>query len=159
MKQGTRLRLKSTNAKINELVSTRYRDSEEPELTNSFFYHWLEADLDLADKADNLIKQLKDTIKRSYSNAKTREINPTRLGARPKEPGNKSNAYPTVPTTLEEEVAPTPDRTQDRVQESKFEDSRKEDLQRDYVEHRAPKTVVTDEASGQPTDNSQTMRL
>ena len=73
----------------------------------------MEADLDLADKADNLIKQLKDTINRSYSLAITREKNPTRLGARPKEPGNKSNAYPTVPTTLEEEVAPAPDRTQD----------------------------------------------
>ena len=95
------------------------------------------ADLDLADKAENLISQLEDTIKRSYVLAKAREVNPTWLVARPKEcpePGNKSNAYPTVPTALEEEVTPTPDRTQDWVQESKFEDSRKEDLQRDYVD-------------------------
>ena len=60
------MRLKLTSAQIDELVSTRYRDAEEPELTNSFFYHLLEADLDLADKAENLISQLEDTIKRSY---------------------------------------------------------------------------------------------
>ena len=60
----------------------------------SFFYHWLEADLNLADKAEDLINQLKDTIKRSYILAKTREATPTGLGARPNEhpgPGNESN--------------------------------------------------------------------
>ena len=95
----------------------------------------MEADLNLADKAEDLISQLEDTIKRSYVLAKAREANPTWLGARPKErpePGNKSNTYSTVPTTLEEEAAPAPDRTQDWDQESKFEDLRKEDFQRDY---------------------------
>ena len=53
-----------------------------------------------------------------------------------------------MPTTLEEEAAPAPDRTQNWVQESKFEDSRKEDLQRYYVEQRVSKTVIYDEASG-----------
>ena len=48
-------------------------------------------------------------------------------------------------TTLEEEAAPAPDRTQDWVHESKFEDSRKEDLQRDYVEQRVSKSVMYDE--------------
>ena len=51
----------------------------------SFFYHWLEADLNLADKAEDLINKLEDTIKRSYVLAKAREANPTWLGARPKE--------------------------------------------------------------------------
>ena len=60
----------------------------------SFFYHWLEADLNLADKAEDLISQLKDTKKRSYVLAKTREANPIGLGASLKEhpePGNESN--------------------------------------------------------------------
>ena len=82
--------------------------------------------------------------------------------ARPKEcpePGNKSNAYPTMPTTLEEEVAPAPDRTQDCVHENKFEDSRKEDLQRDHIEQKVSKSVMYDEASEQPPEYSQTMRM
>ena len=61
-------------------------------------------------------------------------------------------------TTLEEETAPASDRTQDLVQESKFEDSRKEELQRDYVKQRVFKTVY-DEASKQPPDYIQTIRL
>ena len=55
--------------------------------------------------------------------------------------------YPNV-ATLKEAAATSPDRTQDWVHESKFEDSRKEDLQRDYIEQRVSKTVTYDEALG-----------
>ena len=41
------------------------------------------------------------------------------MGARPREPGYQSNAYPTVPTTLEEEVTPAPGKTEKWVQENK----------------------------------------
>ena len=67
----------------------------------------------------------------SFILAEAREADPTRLGARPKaspEPGNDSGMYPNV-ATLEEAAATSPDRTQDWIHESKFEDSRKEDLQ------------------------------
>ena len=107
-----RKRLELTSTQIDKLLDTNYRNAKVATLSNSFFYHWLEADLDLADKAEELIKQLEYTIKRSYVLAKTMEANPTGLGARPKErpePGNESKVYP----TLEEEAAPAPDRTQD----------------------------------------------
>ena len=61
--------------------------------------------------------------------------------------------------TLEEEAAPAPERTQDWIHVSKFEDSRKEDLQQDYIEQKVSKSVMYDEASGQPPDYSQTMRM
>ena len=153
-----RKRLELTSTQIDELLGTKYRDAKVPTGTNSFCYHWLEADLDLADKAEELIKQLEYTIKRSYVLAKTRESNPTGLGARTKErpePGKESKVYP----TLEEEAAPAPDRTQDWVHESKFEDSRKKDLQQDYIKQKVSKSVMHDEASGQPPDYVQTMRM
>ena len=59
--------------------------------------------------------------------------------------------------TLQEEAAPAPERTQDWVHVSKFEDSRKEDLQQDYIEQKVSKSVMYDEASGQPPDNPRTM--
>ena len=70
--------------------------------------------------AKDLIKQLKNTLKRSYNLAKPKVANPNRLGARPKESGYKSNAYPAIPTTLEEEVTPASGRTEKWVQEIKF---------------------------------------
>ena len=51
-------------------------------------------------------------MKRSYALTKSKVANPNGLGARPREPGYQSNAYPTVPTTLEEEVEPAPGRTE-----------------------------------------------
>ena len=99
----------------------------------------MEGDIKLSDKAENLIKQLKNPIKRSYALAKTKALNPIRLGARPKEPGYRSNAYPSVPTTLEEEVTPTPGRT-----ENKFVDTRKGDPQKYHVEHGAARQGVRD---------------
>ena len=114
----------------------------------------MEADPSLAEKAENLIKQLKNTIKRSYAPAKMKELNLIRLGARPKEPGYRSNAYPSVPTTLEEEVTPTPGRT-----ENKFVDTKKGDPQKNHVEHGATRPGVRDEATGQPPDYDQAMRL
>ena len=80
-----RKRLELTSTQIDELLSTKYRDAKLSACTNSFFYHWLETDLNLADKAEELIRQLEYTIKRSYVLAKTREANPTGLGAIPKE--------------------------------------------------------------------------
>ena len=56
-------------------------------------------------------------------------------------------------------TTPAPERTQDRIHVSKFEDSRKEDLQQDYIEQKVSKTVMYNEASGQPPDYSQTMRM
>ena len=100
---------------INGLAKIRYKDSEVPELTNSFLQHWLEADIRLLKQAGDLMKQLKNTLKRSYDLAKEKALNPIRLGARPREPGYKSNAYPTVPTTLEEEVTSVPGRTENWV--------------------------------------------
>ena len=61
--------------------------------------------------------------------------------------------------TLEEEAAPVPERTQDWIHVSKFEDSRKEDLQQDYMKQKVSKSVTFDEASGQPPDYVQTMRM
>ena len=61
--------------------------------------------------------------------------------------------------TLEEEAAPAPERTQDWVHVSKFEDSRKKDLQQDYIEQKVSKSVMYDEASRQPPDYVQTMRM
>ena len=106
-----RKRLKKASTKIDELLNTKYKDEEVPADTNSFFYHWLEDDLNFADKAEGLVRQLEDTIKRSYVLAITKISDPTRLGARPK-------VYP----TLEEEAAPAPERTQDWVHVSKFEE-------------------------------------
>ena len=119
------------------------------------------ADLVFADKAEDLIRQLKDIIKRSYVLAITKISDPNRLGARPKErpePGYDSGMYPDL-QTLEEVAETTPDRTHTWVHESKFEDSRKEDLQRDCIKQRLHKTVTYDEALGQPPDYSQTMRM
>ena len=106
-----RLWLKSTIIAINGLDKIRYKDSEVPELTNNFLQHWFGTNAKQYTKAKNLIKQLKNTLKRSYDLAKTKVANPSRLGARPKEPGYKSNAYPAVSTTLEEEVTPASGRT------------------------------------------------
>ena len=109
--------LRSTIIAINRLDKISYKDSEVPELINNFLQHWIGTDVKLYTKAKNLIKQLKNTLKRSYDRAKTKVSNPTRLGARPKEPGYKSNSYPTGPTTLEEEVTSAPVRTENWVQE------------------------------------------
>ena len=125
--------LTSTITTINGLDKINYEDSEVPELTNNFLQHWLGTDAKLYTKAKDLIKQLKNTLKRSYDLAKTKVSNPIRLGARPKEPGYKSNAYPTVPTTLEEEVTPAPGRTENWVQESKFVNKTKSDLRKTMV--------------------------
>ena len=108
----TRKRLEQASTKIDELLDTKYIDAKVPTDMNSFFYHWLEADLDLADKAEDLIRQLEDTIKRSYVLALTKISDPTRLGARPKDNYiANQKMYP----TLEEEAAPAPERTKDWV--------------------------------------------
>ena len=43
---------------INGLAKIRYKDSEVPELTNSFLQHWLEADIKLSDMAGDLTLRL-----------------------------------------------------------------------------------------------------
>ena len=58
------------------------------------------------------MKHMKNEIKRSYTLTKTQAANPKGLGARPRKPGHSSNAYPTLPTTLEETVASEPGRTE-----------------------------------------------
>ena len=44
--------------------------------------------------------------------------------------------------TLEEEAAPAPEKTKDWVHVSKFEGSRKEDLQQEYIEQKVSKSVI-----------------
>ena len=75
------------------------------------------------------------------------------MGARPRKPGYKSNAYPTLPTTLEEEVTPASGRTETWVQENKYTP------QRFFGENRTARTSGQDEAAGQPPDYNQTMKL
>ena len=58
-------------------------------------------------------------MKRSYTLTKTQVANPKGLGAKPRKTGYSSNAYPTLPTTLEETVATGPSRTEKWVQENK----------------------------------------
>ena len=142
------LLLKKTSTNIDELLNKKYKDKEVPADTNSFFYHWFEDDLNFADKAEGLVRQLEDTIKRSYDLAITKVSDPTSLGARPKDTyiASHQKMYP----TLEEEAAPAPERTRDWVHVSEFEDSRKKDLQQDYIEQKVSKSVTFDEASGQP---------
>ena len=116
-----RKRLELTSTQIDKLLNAKYRDAKVATGTSSFFYHWLEPNLDLADQAEDLIKQLEWTIKSSFILAEAREADPTRLGARPKaspEPGNDSGMYPNV-ATLKEAAATSPDRTQDWVHETR----------------------------------------
>ena len=82
-----RLWLRSTIITINGLDKINYEDSEYPELTNNFLQHWSGTDAQQYQMAKDLIKQLKNTLKRSYNLAKPKVANPNRLGARPKEPG------------------------------------------------------------------------
>ena len=105
-----RKRLKKASTKTDKLLDTKYKDEEVPADTNSFFYHWLEEELDFADKAEGLVRRLEDTIERSYVRAISKVSDPTRLGARPKD---KFIARQKVYPTLEEEAAPAPNRTQD----------------------------------------------
>ena len=58
-----RKRLELTSTQIDKLYCTKYRDAKVSTGTNSFFYHWMEPNLDQADKAEELI-QLGCTIKR-----------------------------------------------------------------------------------------------
>ena len=67
-----RLWLRSTIMRISGLDKISYEDSEFPELTNNFLQHWLGTDAKQYTKAKNLIKQLKNTLKRSYDLAKTK---------------------------------------------------------------------------------------
>ena len=149
-----RIYLKSTITKISDLAKEEYNDSDVPELTNSFLQHWLEADASLVIQARELMKQLKNTLKRSYNLAKDKALNPIRLGARPEEPGYRSNAYPSVPTTLEEEVSLTPGNP-----ENKFVDTRKVGSKNYHVEQGAARSGVHNETTGQPPDYNQSMRL
>ena len=149
-----RKRLKKTSTLITELLSIKYKDEEIPAGTNSFFCHWFEDDLNFADRAEGLVKQLEDTIKRSYDLAITKLSDPTNLGARPKDTYIASHQ-----PSLEEEAAPAPERTKDWVHMSKFEDSRKEDLQQDNLDQKIQRSVTFDVASGQPPDYVQTMRM
>ena len=71
-----RLWLTSTIITINGLDKISYEDSEVPELTNNFLPHWLGTDAKLYTKAKDLIKQLKNTLKRSYDLAKPKVANP-----------------------------------------------------------------------------------
>ena len=54
-----RIYLKSTIIAIKGLAKDTNRDSEVPELTNSFLQHWLEADTKLLKQAGDLMKKLK----------------------------------------------------------------------------------------------------
>ena len=102
--------LKSTAKKIGDL---------DPD-SSDFLEHWLGKDAYPFQMAIDLLKQMKNTMKRSYALAKTQLANPKRLGARPRKPGYQSNAYPTVPTTLEEAVTPTPGGADKWMQENKY---------------------------------------
>ena len=62
---------------------------------------------------------MKNEMKRYYTLTKTQAANPRGLGAKARKNGHSSNAYPTLPTTLEETVASEPGRTEKWEQENK----------------------------------------
>ena len=97
------------------------------------------------------MKQMKNEMKRSYTLTKTQTANPKGLGARPKNPGHSSNAYPTLPTTLEETVASGPGRTEKWVQENKHVP------ERTHNEGGMAKHSAHDDAAGKSPDYNQSM--
>ena len=80
-----RRRLKITSKLITNFLNLNYKDENVSDTTNNFFYHWLEDDLTFADKAEDLVRELQDTIKRSYALALAKVSDPSSLGARPKD--------------------------------------------------------------------------
>ena len=54
-------------------------------MKNNFFYHWFENELEFADKAESLVRELEDTMKRSLTLAVKKLSDPVNLGARPKD--------------------------------------------------------------------------
>ena len=80
-----RRRLKITSKLITNFLNLKYKDENVPDTTNNFFYHWLEDDLTFADRAEDLVRELQDTIKRSYALALAKVLDPSSLGARPKD--------------------------------------------------------------------------
>ena len=90
-------------------------------------------------------------MKRSNTLTKSNIANPKGLGARHREPGYQSNAYPTVPTTQEEEVTPAPCRTEKWVQENKCVP------ERSYINERMARNSAQDDKVGQPPDYNQMM--
>ena len=80
-----RKRLKITSNLFAKLLNIKYKDEDVPDTTNNFFYHWLEDDLTFADRAEDLVRELQDTIKRSHALALAKVSDPSSLGARPKD--------------------------------------------------------------------------
>ena len=74
-----------TSKLIANLLKIEYADEEMPAYKNNFFYRWFENELTFADKAENLVKDLEDTMKRSLTLAVKKLSDPTSLGARPKD--------------------------------------------------------------------------
>ena len=54
-------------------------------MTNVFFYHWFEDDFDFADKAENLVMELEDTMNKSLDLAVNKLSEPANFEARPKD--------------------------------------------------------------------------
>ena len=96
--------------------------------------------------AEDLMKHMKNEMKRSYTLTKTQAANPKGLGAKPRKTGYSASVYPTLPTTLEETVASVPNRTETWVQETKQTPDKA--LNVGIKAEKNPK----DDATGQPPD-------
>ena len=70
-----RLRLSNTSNLITKLLKIEYKDKEMPNMTN-VFYHWFENDFYFADKAENLVTELRDTMNKSLALAVKKLSNP-----------------------------------------------------------------------------------
>ena len=77
--------LKITSNLITKFLNIKYKDEDVPDTTNNFFYHWLEDDFTFADRAEDLVRELQDTMKRSYDLALAKVSDPSSLRARPKD--------------------------------------------------------------------------
>ena len=94
--------MKSTAKKIGELERNNYE----------FLKYWLEVDARVLKVATDLMKHMKNEMKRSYTLTKTQAANPRGLGAKARNKRESSNAYPTLPITLEETVVSGTGRTE-----------------------------------------------
>ena len=101
--------MKSTAKKIGELERNNYE----------FLKYWLEVDARVLKVATDLMKHMKNEMKRSYTLTKAQTENPKVLGARPRETENPARAYPSLPPDLEETSGTRPNRTVTWVQDTK----------------------------------------
>ena len=74
-----RKQMSKTSKLITNLLNIKYEDEEMPADKNNFFYHWFEDDLTFADNAENLVKDLEDSIKRSLTLPVKKLSDPTSL--------------------------------------------------------------------------------